>query len=181
MAAKNRTAPHMRRLKNTMKFFIGIDPGIGGAIAVLDETGHVFSVIPMPVAKVGAKNKLDLRSIRLLFKSYDLDKIQIVAIERQQAFPKQGAVSCFTIGMGYGQLEGLCAGLNIPYTIIGPRDWQKEMYMGLPKGKSKDHSILMAQRLFPKTSFLATSRCTKIHDGMTDAILIAEYGRRKHK
>lgn len=132
----------------------------------------------MPVQKLGTKNKLSLGWIK---DTINIPGDKHVVIERQQAYPKQGVVTCFTIGMGFGQLEGLCAGIGCAYSIIGPKDWQKVMYAGLPKGKPKDHSVLMAQRLFPNVSFKASDRCTKIHDGMTDAILIAEYARRNIK
>jgi hypothetical protein len=51
-----------------------------------------------------------------------------------------------------------------------------------PKTKridTKAMSELACKRLFPDVKFTATDRCTKTHDGMTDATLIAEYGRRK--
>ena len=47
---------------------------------------------------------------------------------------------------------------------------------GVPK--SSLASITAATRLWPTETFLPTPRCTKISDGMTDAALIAEYGRR---
>ena len=162
----------------TNKFFIGIDPGIGGGVAVLDENGGVFSVDSMPIQKVGNKNKLALNFIKDELEHIDS---KIIVIERQQAYPKQGVTSCFTIGMGAGQLEGLCVGLGKAYTIIVPQDWQRVMFRGRPKGKPKDHSKAVAQQLFPNVSFKKTDRCTNIHDGMTDAVLIAEYARRKFK
>jgi Holliday junction resolvasome RuvABC endonuclease subunit len=169
-----------------MKLYIGIDPGINGGIACLDKKGKMVYLDVMSTIKIGTKNRLNLREISsLLFgwaSSYDFqcDKtVAIIAIEHQRAMPKQGVSSTFTIGQGFGQLEGICAGLNLPYTIVMPREWQKEMFKGLPKGKPKDHSKLIAQQLFPDITFKKSARCTKIHDGMTDAILIAEYARRK--
>jgi len=51
----------------------------------------------------------------------------------------------------------------------------------MPKQTTKAMSKSAAQRLFPKESFLKTKRCTVMHDGLTDAALIAEYIRRKIK
>lgn len=40
-------------------------------------------------------------------------------------------------------------------------------------------SIKKAQELFPDVSLLASDRCKRPHDGLADALLIAEYGRRR--
>ena len=55
--------------------------------------------------------------------------------------------------------------------------WQKKMFEGIAheKGQSKQASILVAQRLFPEVRFVSTLKATKIHDGMTDAALMAVY------
>jgi hypothetical protein len=37
----------------------------------------------------------------------------------------------------------------------------------------------VCRRLFPGVSLRATPRCTTDHDGMAEALLIAEYARRK--
>ena len=166
-----------------MKYFIGIDPGLHGGIAILEQSGKPAAVHAMPTLKLGDKDTLDLNEIRDIFRFYDSPTetgngdVKIVVIEQQRAMPKQGVTSTFTIGKGYGQLMGICAGMSIPYTIVQPREWQKKMFGGMPKGDGKKHSILIARQLFPNTIFKKTPRCTSIHDGMTDAILIAEYAR----
>jgi len=79
----------------------------------------------------------------------------------------------------YGLIEGVCIGVGIPYTIVPPREWQKVMLSGVSKKlNTKAASILIAKRLYPGVSLRATERCTTDHHGMSDALLIAEYGRR---
>ena len=45
----------------------------------------------------------------------------------------------------------------------------------------KNTSIDLCKRLFPDINLLATPRSRKPHDGMAEALLIAEYGRRHYE
>jgi hypothetical protein len=44
---------------------------------------------------------------------------------------------------------------------------------------SKNTSIAVCKRLFPDVSLLPSERCRKDHDGMAEALLMAEYARRR--
>lgn len=95
-------------------------------------------------------------------------------IERAQAMPAQGRVSIMNYGIHFGLWRMACVALDIPYTVVSPNKWKR--VMGVTADKAT--SILMAQRLFPKVSLLPTDKCRKPSDGMAEALLIAEYGRR---
>ena len=56
-----------------------------------------------------------------------------------------------------------------------PQKWKKEFSVT----SDKNTSIEVAKRLFPNVNLKATARCKKDHDGMAEALLIAEYCRRK--
>ncbi len=164
------------------KFFIGIDPGITGALVCIDEKGNIRKKDVMPVMKVGTKNKLDPHAITQWFKDcFTEEEIRIVAIEEQHAMHKQGVTSTFSTGRGYGILEGIVAALDLPYELIRAVDWQKEMFRGLPKGKTKELSVRVAKQLYPKEDFRKSDKCKIIHDGLSDACLLAEFIRRKIK
>ncbi len=156
--------------------YIGVDPGLkGGLFAMINDNLH-RSV--MPTTMVKNKQKLDERKIAKWFEdfAFSLDSI-IVTIELVHAMPKQGGVSMFTFGMGYGIIQGICLGLEFPYQLVRPQEWQKEMLKGQPKGSE----YLVASRLWPEIDWRATERSKKPHDGMVDAALICEYGRRTRR
>jgi len=44
---------------------------------------------------------------------------------------------------------------------------------------TKAMALVAAKRLFPGRDFKLTDRSTKPHDGMVDALLMSEYGKRK--
>lgn len=97
-----------------------------------------------------------------------------LAVERAQPMPKQGSVSGFSYGQHFGTFEAVAACLKLPYITIRPNEWKRSM--GLSSDKTS--SIIEAERLFPSVE-LIPPRCRKPSDGIAEALLIAEYCRRK--
>lgn len=154
--------------------FIGIDPGLNGGIAFVNEQG-LGLVYVTPV--IGGK-EYDIQAMKKHLQSAPKEKLFAV-IENQISMPGQGLTSTLQTGKGFGIWIGLLAGLNVSYQVVGAQAWQKRLFTGV-KGnlETKEKSEVIAKRLFPEVDFRRSDRATKAHDGLTDAILIAEYGRR---
>lgn len=165
---------------------VGIDNGLDGGIVFLNETSkrcNVISTHVMPtVGQTGGKGKraYDVPGMVMLMRKLVPD-LSMVFLERAQAMPKQGVSSTFSIGYGFGLWQGILASLEVPYEIVGPRTWQQEMFQGVDSRDTKRASAIIAGRLAPNIDWRATERCRKPHDGLTDALCIAEYGRRKYQ
>lgn len=158
------------------KCTIGIDPGFEGGIAVV-RAGKVKRALVMPTIGSGKSRHYDLVQIREIFLRYATKYELTVAIEKQHVFPKNGAVSSFKLGYGYGQLIGVCMALQIPMIVVTPTTWMKTILVGYPKRSKKDKpSISFVQQRFPKTKLTKSDKAKKPHDGITDAICIALYG-----
>jgi len=163
----------------------GIDNGLDGGLVFLTEAGEVLVKYVMPtLALKGSKREIDMAKLRDYLTlplgvgtDGELVDLSHVFLERAQAMPGQGVSSMFSIGHGYGINKGLLAGLQIPFTIVSPQVWQREMFKGLPK-EGKDTTRIVCQRIWPKDDWRASERCKVAHDGLCDAALIAEYGRR---
>ena len=166
---------------------VGIDPGLSGAIAFIK--GKKVKIYPIPTFKLTkSKKTFDENKIRNYLKKYKVDHVFIEKVSAMPIMggkqcpvcrrkPSQGVTSSFNFGAGWGLLRGICVGLSLPYTLVTPQAWKKVMCAGMAKG-SKDVSIIVAKRIWPKINLLPTSRCRKDSDGMADAVCIAEYGRR---
>lgn len=89
-------------------------------------------------------------------------------IERVSSSPQMGVVSAFTFGRGVGNLEAACQCVGIPITWVAPSVWQKEL--GCLSHGDKNITKRRAQELFPTL---------KITHAIADALLIAEWGRRR--
>ena len=150
---------------------IGIDPGLSGAIAVLDNN-KVLKIYDMPVMAEGKKNKRQLNSAQLVniikenIKNYE--EINVV-VEQVNAMPGQGVTSMFNFGQTFGAIKGVCAALNLPIFFIRPSKWKK--YFELINS-SKDSSRTKAIEMYPS---IADQLSKKKDVNKSDAILIARF------
>lgn len=142
--------------------YIGIDPGKSGALAVFDEEGQC-NVVPFSeaayTAALAAIAGVDARC----------------CLEKVNAMPGQGVVSMFNFGHNFGFIEGLLQAFGISYQLVPPQTWKKEFSVT----SDKNTSIQVCQKLFPAVNLLATTRSRKPSDGMAEAVLMAEYARRR--
>jgi crossover junction endodeoxyribonuclease RuvC len=155
--------------------YIGIDPGLSGAVAVIHPNNDI-SIYDTPTftIKSGSKSKRKYNiaiMTQILVSHYS--KETKIALELVHAMPGQGVTSMFTMGEGYGMWQGIIASLYLPLTFVTPQLWKKTLMDGM--GKDKDASRMRAIQLFPQ---VADQLKLKKHDGRADALLIAEYLRR---
>jgi hypothetical protein len=155
--------------------YLGIDGGLSGALCVVQDKKLVDAIV-MPVLPVGnGRNEYDCQQILKFLTKYPTATI---ILEKAQFTPKLGGIASFAFGKSYGMMIGMLSALGKQYHLVAARTWQKEMLRDTNTKNTKDASAIVAKRLFPEQSFLATARSKKIHSGLTDAALIAEYGRR---
>lgn len=171
-----------------MKYFIGIDPGKDGGIAILNNNGEIVFKTNSP--QIG--KEADLHKIDTILKSYVVLKQHHVIMEDVHSIFGMSAKSNFSFGKNVGHLEGMLIGMGTKYTLVAPKKWQKEMWEGIPEqrkpgkeGKkgpidTKTMSLLAVKRLFPGADLRKSERSTKAHDGIVDALLLAEYCRRNY-
>lgn len=152
---------------------LGIDPGLNGGLAFLNDAG--ITLIPMPTI---AGKDFDIQAI----KRYLLEhKPGLTIVEQQISMPGQGLSSTLQTGKGYGILLGLLAGLEMPHQIVSAKSWQHKLFTGVAaKLDTKAKSEIIAKRIFPSADFRRSDRARVNADGLTDAACIAEYARRLH-
>ncbi len=154
--------------------YIGIDPGYTGGIAILDEKAQIVELYDMPVIAVGkTKKELDGPGIVKILENYSrmiLSQDSHVFIEKCQSMPRQGVVGVGRYMEGYGRLRGICEGLSLPYTLVRPQTWKKEMMPDMDT-KEKGQSIVRAKQLYPDIDLPR-----KKDHGLADAVLIGRHG-----
>jgi len=161
-------------MSDTMKkyfshgLYVGIDPGQNGGVAMI--CGDISTAIPMP------DTRQQLYSVLKMWADSYGQIGKTTTVEKVASRPGQGVASTFKFGKGYGEVLGICTALGFIIIEPTPQAWKKEMLAGTDK--SKDASIQAAENLFPKVDFVQP-KCRKAHDGAAEAILLAEYGRRK--
>lgn len=164
-----------------MKLSAAIDVGKDGAIVILENKDIILKLVTPTIG-----NQIDLSEIRNILSAYRGNDIHVV-VEDVHAIFGASAKATFNFGWSLGILEGVLSGIGIAYTKVAPKVWQKEMWQGVPTiykaGKktvdTKATSLLAAKRLFPNEDLRKSYRATLPHDGIVDALLMAEYCRRK--
>ena len=150
---------------------IGIDPGLSGAIAIL-ENNKVWAIFDSPVMSEGKKNKRQLNSallVTLLKENINKEEEVAVVVEQVNAMPGQGVTSMFNFGQTFGALKGICAALELPIYFVRPSKWKKHFEL---INSSKDASRTKAIEMYPKLS----NQLSKKKDvNKSDAILIARF------
>jgi hypothetical protein len=155
--------------------YVGIDPGLGGALAVID--GHAVKLYDTPTAFIGTKGKRDylIANMADILMRHGKDETESFAVvESVHSMPAQGVASSFSFGRGLGIWEGVLSALQIPYAKVAPQTWKKALLFDMPRD-NKDSSRIAATRLFPNA---ADMLARKKDDGRAEALLMAEYGRR---
>lgn len=145
---------------------LGIDPGIVGGWAVLDEDGTLIAAGDLPVAGTGAQRMVSGPLLAIELTRYR-DNARAV-VEQVSAMPKQGVSSSFKFGRAVGVAEGVCDGLGIPVSWVTPAKWKKALGLGADKEQSRQRAI----RQWPASASLFGRK--KDH-GRAEAALIALY------
>jgi len=157
--------------------YIGIDPGVAGGIAVLDDRGR-----PVYTGKLGTMTPRDVLDV---LEAYDQRKLQVgnpmdpgreavAALERVNAgvfgngkAGRMGVSSAFTFGRGVGLLQMALTAARIPFDQVAPAAWQQAL--GCRTKGDKNISKARAQQLFPTVN---------VTHAIADALLLAEFCRR---
>lgn len=156
--------------------YIGIDPGKNGGIAVIND--KFPKPVNIMVYKYSDDDLVDVIDVCTKGSSIAVHRDEEIkcVLEKVNAMPGQGVVSMFNFGQNFGFIQGVLKAYEIPFELVPPQKWKKEFSVT----SDKNTSIEVAKRLFPGVNLKATDRCRKDHDGMAEALLIAEYGRRHY-
>lgn len=167
-----------------MKTYIGIDPGLDGGIVEL--RGSQLDKSIMPTISPGKGRKIDLADLKLMATFWkvaiDHDR-EVHAILENPGGHAPSAAGLRSMTYSFAVAEMLLVAFAIPYTIVRAQTWQREFWKRpqLAKGVKFDNkgaALAAARRIWPAEDWTKSERATKPHDGMVDAALLAEWGRR---
>lgn len=163
--------------------FIGIDPGLHGAVAFLHSDGsvsaqHVPLLKPPKAEKRKTKTGKSLKPKKKGKAQYDEAAMArllfpfrgttaVVAIEAVSAGPQDGRVSAFRFGTGYGLWLGMIAAYGLQCVRVRPAEWRPIM-VGV--GTDKAQSKVVSLKLYPKFPLPLVK-----DEALAEAILIARY------
>lgn len=159
--------------------FIGADPGLTGAIAIISNHEDPV-VIDIPTiangkAKGKVKRMVDSLGLILALEEHTRGRAsQITAsVERTAAMPGQGVSSMFSMGDTFGAVRTALVASGAAVNFLTPSVWKKHFNIG----KEKDLARSLAIQKFPSLHGMLNR--VKDHN-RAEALLIAEYTRQTH-
>jgi crossover junction endodeoxyribonuclease RuvC len=159
-----------RRALGGSGLFLGIDPGMGGALGLIEQ-GRVLRVLDMPVLRAEGKKGRAIVNIPVLIDLLTMLRGEfphtIAALENVRSMPRDGHVGAFSFGRCFGTIETALYATGYPVLLYSPHVWKK----GMGLTSDKDRARALASRLFPKDA--ASSWPLKKHDGRAEAVLLA--------
>ena len=173
--------------------YVGIDPGIQGAIAIINEAGELAcKIFPSQKEKTQKGRNMsrpDMAKLNTLFAnlSKHAKQIKVIMVEKPLLMPGQNVSSTFNGGVSHGILKAFLAIYfpGIPVEAVSCKDWQQDVITHRTFVKSKIRrdrrkqlkldSVAEAKKRFPEFNFNKSKRSKIASDGMTDAALIALY------
>ena len=155
--------------------FIGIDPGLKGAVAwyKCDDAPRLYVVdIPTHKATVNGKprNRLDITELGALFQVRLAPvKDTLAIIEDVHAMPLQGVASSFTFGFVAGAIQQSVCDAGIRAVLVPPATWKRRLGISADKNEAR----ALATKIFPQYADLWAKVS---HADRAEAALLAYYG-----
>lgn len=154
--------------------YLGVDPGLTGALAAIDAHGHVHLLEDLPTLARGngrVKRELDPVGLAHLLRPIAGD-IQLAVVEQVSSMPGQGVASVFSLGHSLGSITGVISALGIPLQLVTPASWKKAC------GISRDKDVARGQavRVFPHVDL----HRKKDHN-TAEALLLARFALTNHE
>jgi hypothetical protein len=153
--------------------FIGIDPGLHGALAWMDGERRQIEVRDCPLTA----GEYDFFGMWKAFETACASGPAIVVMEKVHSMPSDGKASAFSFGVGYGAWLAICGMFRIPPNLVAPQTWKRVMLAGIANDKRAEAMAL-------KQRFQGHPICAQLHgprgglrDGRVDALFLAEYAR----
>jgi hypothetical protein len=145
---------------------IAIDPGLSGAIAILNADGVIESLRDLPIIRDLSLAWVDGSELSSIIAAAVRGRTAVAMVERVSSMPGQGIASSFLFGVGFGSILSVLQTRQIPIEFVTPAVWKRSYGLG----KDKHASLHKARLMFP-TAELHLAK----HDGRAEALLIAHY------
>jgi len=149
---------------------IGIDPGLSGAIVVL-ENDLPTEWYRMPTMKTGSANRVNASALASIIRRTIYDDEETRAyVELVSSMPGQGVASMFSFGHSAGVIQGVLGAYRMPVRMVTPQSWKKRA--GLI-GKDKEAARTLAIQMWPNWRDLDKKGAGQ---AFADAAFIALFG-----
>lgn len=151
---------------------VGIDPGVSGALTIIDVYVSPRSAQVFPFAKKSYEELFEIFDWLRVLRGFGLDVR--VLIEKVWGFPGDTPMTAFNFGMNFGMLLGFLVALGFKIDDIPPRKWQRIIGIFYPPNtKTNDKERMHKKRALELYPNIETTQKAAA------SVLIAETNRRQ--
>ena len=164
---------------------IGIDNGQEGGLAALSPVAGLepISAIPMPMKRVEGVPQMDIRKVvEWVHEIYPRGDCHVWLEKCPKHAMSQAAMR--SQALNYGKMIAIFEA-RFPHMIVHRvrcgrelQGWQRAMFGSFTGAESKQKALELAESLWPAMKWPSNGN-GKIRDGVVDACLIGEFGRRR--
>ena len=158
--------------------FLGIDPGLSGALAFWEPEARWLHLFDMPTLRVtpgSNKRTLDAFALAQFMDKHCADVVVTLAIiEHAQPRPGEGTTQSHANGRNWGVAYGITTAQFVPLEVAYPHVWKRAMQCP----KAKDGARARASQLLPEH----VSNWQRVKDdGRAEAALLALYAEKRFR
>ena len=157
----------IKSLKKSRFKYIGIDPGKGGGIAMINEKGIIKAY------KCPESSEEMALLFQILIGNTPATKIRLL-MERVWARPTNAVRAAFSYGVNYGQWLGIASSHEVQMNTVIPVEWIK--WVGCPKALKRD----VRKRWLKEKARELYPDINKLTLATSDAILITHYAKEEY-
>lgn len=163
------------------KAYIGIDLGKDGGICIMRNEIIITHAMPLTSEK-----ELDILAVKHLLLATMFESH--VIFEKITPLHQASKKANWSLAHQSGAIEALCISLDIPYTAVPAKKWQKDMFVKLPplrteKGNSdtKGLALIVVKTLYPNIPLTDKNKpkAHVPHNGIVDSICLAGWAKLK--
>lgn len=155
-----------------MNLTLGIDCGLTGAVAAIDDALQVHLLADLPVKAHFRTKWIDAPRLFKLVRQACAGQLATVHVEQTHAMPALGCVAAHSKGMTLGStLAVLQMFDDLPVFLVASHSWKAQLGLLRPHASDREKklvSLTLARELFP----LAELHLAK-HHNRAEALLIA--------
>jgi hypothetical protein len=161
---------------------VGIDNGVTGGVAILSQhTGAIIAMTAIPVKERRGKNEVDIYTLYQWLMDKLNGRLTYASYYIEEPCGSKSLMAALSMAASFHSIRGMLETKNLSWHGISARTWQNNLL-----GKSKIKGKKTSEQAFALANWKDEKFPTKnpkgkiLADGVIDACLIAEYGRRQY-
>lgn len=160
---------------------VGMDNGLSGGIAILSQhTGGIIATTAMFCKERNGKNEVDVHAIYEWLRQKLNGRLNTATYYVEEPCGSKSLNAALSMASSFHVIRGMLETKGLNWQGVPARTWQKALMGKTKVAAKKTTEEALARKLWPDEQWVTIRpKGKKISDGVIDAALIAEFGRRK--